>query len=123
MSNWQLLDNMSDFFAESNWIDFSSIVDQETEFIPLISPEEEDRMNTEKVPEKLPILPLRNNVLFPGVVMPITVGRDKSIKLIQDAYKGNKIIGVVSQKDSSIEEPKYEELLILKLKKEINSVN
>ena len=48
---------MSDFFAESNWIDFSSVVDQETEFIPLISPEEEDRMNTEKAPEKLPILP------------------------------------------------------------------
>ena len=84
---------MSDFFADSDWLDFSSVVDQETEFIPLISPEEEDRMNTEKVPEKLPILPLRNNVLFPGVVMPITVGRDKSIKLIQDAYKGNKIIG------------------------------
>ena len=101
---------MSDFFADSDWLDFSSVVDQETEFIPLISPEEEDRMNTEKVPEKLPILPLRNNVLFPGVVMPITVGRDKSIKLIQDAYKGNKIIGVVSQKDSSIEEPKYDDL-------------
>ena len=101
---------MSDFFAESEWLDFSSVVDQETEFIPLISPEEEDRMNTEEVPEKLPILPLRNNVLFPGVVMPITVGRDKSIKLIQDAYKGNKIIGVVSQKDSSIEEPSYSDL-------------
>jgi ATP-dependent Lon protease len=101
---------MSDFFAESDWLDFSNVVDQETEFIPLISPEEEDRMNTEEVPEKLSILPLRNNVLFPGVVMPITVGRDKSIKLIQDAYKGNKIIGVVSQKDSSIEEPVYEDL-------------
>ena len=101
---------MSDFFAESDWLDFSNVVDQETEFIPLISSEEEDRMNTEDVPEKLPILPLRNNVLFPGVVMPITVGRDKSIKLIQDAYKGNKIIGVVTQKDSSIEEPVYEDL-------------
>ena len=101
---------MSDFFAESDWLDFSNVVDQETEFIPLISPEEEDRMNTEEVPEKLSILPLRNNVLFPGVVMPITVGRDKSIKLIQDAYKGNKIIGVVSQKDSSIEEPVYKDL-------------
>lgn len=101
---------MSDFFAESDWLDFSNVIDQETEFIPLISPEEEDRMNTEEVPEKLSILPLRNNVLFPGVVMPITVGRDKSIKLIQDAYKGNKIIGVVSQKDSSIEEPVYEDL-------------
>ena len=101
---------MSDFFADSDWLDFSNVVDQETEFIPLISPEEEDRMNTEKVPEKLPILPLRNNVLFPGVVKQITVWRDKSIKLIQDAYKGNKIIVVVSQKDSSIEEPKYDDL-------------
>ena len=101
---------MSDFFSASEWLDLSDVIDQETEFIPLISSEEEDRMNTEKVPEKLPILPLRNNVLFPGVVIPITVGRDKSIKLIQDAYKGNKIIGVVSQKDSSIEEPNYEDL-------------
>ncbi len=101
---------MSDFFSASEWLDLSNVIDQETEFIPLISSEEEDRMNTEEVPEKLPILPLRNNVLFPGVVIPITVGRDKSIKLIQDAYKGNKIIGVVSQKDSKIEEPSYEDL-------------
>ena len=86
------------------------MVDGDTEFIPLISTEDEDRMNLEEVPEKLPILPLRNNVLFPGVVIPITLGRDKSIKLIQDAYKGNKIIGVVSQKDSSIEEPTYKDL-------------
>ena len=68
-------------------------------------------MNREKVPDKLSILPLRNNVLFPGVVIPITLGRDKSIKLIQDAYKGNKIIGVVSQKDSSVEDPVYNCLL------------
>lgn len=101
---------MSDFFSASEWFDLSDVIDQETEFIPLISSEEEDRMNTEEVPEKLPILPLRNNVLFPGVVIPITVGRDKSIKLIQDAYKGNKIIGVVSQKDSSVEEPNYDDL-------------
>ena len=101
---------MSDFFSASEWFDLSDVIDQETEFIPLISSEEEDRMNTEEVPEKLPILPLRNNVLFPGVVIPITVGRDKSIKLIQDAYKGNKIIGVVSQKDSSVEEPNYNDL-------------
>ncbi|MBM77324.1 MAG: endopeptidase La [Crocinitomicaceae bacterium] len=86
------------------------MVEKETDFIPLISPEDEDRMNKEEVPEKLPILPLRNNVLFPGVVIPITLGRDKSIKLIQDAHKGDKIIGVVSQKDSNIEEPQYEDL-------------
>jgi ATP-dependent Lon protease len=101
---------MNDFFADNNWVDFSEIVEKDSDFIPLISPEDEDRMNKEEVPEKLPILPLRNNVLFPGVVIPITLGRDKSIKLIQEAYKGNKIIGVVSQKDSSIEEPQYEDL-------------
>jgi ATP-dependent Lon protease len=101
---------MSDFFADNKLMGLSNLVDGETEFIPLISPEDEDRMNLEEVPEKLPILPLRNNVLFPGVVIPITLGRDKSIKLIQDAYKGSKIIGVVSQKDSSIEEPTYKDL-------------
>ena len=101
---------MSDFFADNSWMGLSDVVETDTEFIPLISPEDEDRMNKEEVPDKLPILPLRNNVLFPGVVIPITLGRDKSIKLIQDAYKGNKIIGVVSQKDSTVEEPKYEDL-------------
>ena len=101
---------MSDFFAERDWMGLSDVIETETEFIPLISPEDEDRMNLEEVPDKLPILPLRNNVLFPGVVIPITLGRDKSIKLIQDAYKGNKIIGVVSQVDSNIEEPHYVDL-------------
>ena len=101
---------MSDFFAERDWMGLSDVIETETEFIPLISPEDEDRMNLEEVPDKLPILPLRNNVLFPGVVIPITLGRDKSIKLIQDAYKGNKIIGVVSQVDSNIEEPQYVDL-------------
>ena len=101
---------MSDFFTGNQFIDFNSLVDSETEFIPLISSEDEDRMNLEDVPEKLPILPLKNNVLFPGVVIPITLGRDKSIKLIQDEYKGNKIIGVVSQKDAKVEEPSYKDL-------------
>ena len=101
---------MSDFFAEKNWSRFSDLVNEETEFIPLISSEDEDRMNLEEVPGKLPILPLRNNVLFPGVVIPITLGRDKSIKLIQDANKGNKIIGVVSQIDPKVEEPSYKDL-------------
>jgi ATP-dependent Lon protease len=60
-----------------------SIMDEDTEFIPLLSSEDEDQMNSEKVPDELSILPLRNTVLFPGVVIPITVGRDKSINLIQ----------------------------------------
>ncbi|WP_299284195.1 endopeptidase La [uncultured Mucilaginibacter sp.] len=86
------------------------IINEESEFFPLMSSEDEEEMNNELVPEVLPILPLRNTVLFPGVVIPITVGRDKSIKLIKDANKGKKIIGVVAQKDTSIEDPTYEQL-------------
>ena len=88
---------MSEFMPK-DFLDLTHIIDQDSEFIPLISEEEEDNMNKEIVPEVLPILPLRNNVLFPGVVIPITVGRDKSIKLIEDAYNTDKTIGVVAQK-------------------------
>ena len=87
-----------------------NIMDEDTEFIPLLSSEDEDQMNSEKVPDELSILPLRNTVLFPGVVIPITVGRDKSINLIKDAYKGDKIIGVVAQKNDSVEDPTVEDL-------------
>ncbi|MGI4805623.1 MAG: endopeptidase La [Janthinobacterium lividum] len=86
------------------------IINEESEFFPLMSSEDEEEMNNEQTPEVLPILPLRNTVLFPGVVIPITVGRDKSIKLIKDANKGNKIIGVVAQKDTSVEDPNYDQL-------------
>ena len=87
-----------------------NVMDEDTEFIPLLSSEDEDQMNSEKVPDELSILPLRNTVLFPGVVIPITVGRDKSINLVKEAYKGDKIIGVVSQKNDSVEDPKVEDL-------------
>ncbi|MBN3034930.1 MAG: endopeptidase La [Bacteroidales bacterium] len=82
----------------------------ETEFIPLLSQEDEELFNAEKVPDILSILPLRNTVLFPGVVIPITVGRDKSIRLIKDSYRKKSIIGVVAQKDSEMEEPEFEDL-------------
>ncbi len=88
----------------------NDMIDEETEFIPLLSSEDEDQMNSEKIPDELSILPLRNTVLFPGVVIPITVGRDKSISLIKDAYKGDKTIGVVSQKNDSVEDPTIEDL-------------
>lgn len=84
--------------------------EQDAEFIPLITSEEEESMNKQEFKEELPILSLRNNVLFPGVVIPITVGRDKSIKLIQDANKGDKIIGVVSQKDQDEESPEFADM-------------
>lgn len=88
----------------------SSIIADDTEFFPLLTSEDEEEMNNEVIPEILAILPLRNTVLFPGVVIPITVGRDKSIKLIKDAYKGSRIIGVVAQKNVSIEDPEFSDL-------------
>ncbi len=86
------------------------VINEDSEFFPLMSSEDEEEMNNEQVPEALAILPLRNTVLFPGVVIPITVGRDKSIKLIREANKGERIIGVVSQQDVSIEDPTFGQL-------------
>jgi len=85
-------------------------MDEETEYIPLFSEGEEEDLKKMKIPDVLPILPLRNTVLFPGVVIPITVGRDKSLRLVQEVYKKNKILGAVAQKDSSIEDPEIEDL-------------
>jgi ATP-dependent Lon protease len=82
----------------------------DAEFIPLMTLEDEDAMDKEALPEILPILPLRNTVLFPGVVVPITAGRDKSIKLINETNKGSKIIGVVSQKVEGKEEPGIDDI-------------
>ncbi|SOC81242.1 ATP-dependent Lon protease [Salinimicrobium sediminis] len=80
-------------------------IDEDAELIPLMTPEDEEEINKEDLPEVLPILPLRNTVLFPGVVIPITAGRDASIKLINEANNGSKVIGVVSQKDEKVENP------------------
>src|ERR1700752_853432 len=89
----------------------SNIIDDENENFEFIPISGEDFTNTNiKVPEVLPILTLKNTVLFPGVIIPITVGRDKSIKLIKDHHKTTKIVGVVSQKDASVEEPNVEDL-------------
>jgi ATP-dependent Lon protease len=93
--------------------DFNSalpVINEDSEFFPLMSTEDEEEMNNELLPDILSILPLRNTVLFPGVVIPITVGRDKSIKLIRDANKGNRMIGVVSQQDVAIEDPSFSQL-------------
>ncbi len=84
--------------------------DTEAELIPLLTPEDEEEMNNEELPDSLPILPLRNTVLFPGVVIPITAGRDKSIKLINDANAVGKIIGVVAQKNEIDEDPTREDI-------------
>lgn len=86
------------------------MLNEDSELIPLMTPEDEELINKEEVPESLPILPLRNTVLFPGVVIPITAGRDKSIQLITEANKGNKIIGVVAQRNEEVEEPTAEDI-------------
>ena len=91
-------------------LSLNNMLNEDSELIPLMTPEDEEIINNEKVPEILPILPLRNTVLFPGVVIPITAGRDKSIQLIKDANKGDKILGVVAQKNEDVEEPTLKDI-------------
>lgn len=89
----------------------TDISDEESgELIQLIAPEDDDDLQKSGIPEELPILPIKNTVLFPGVVIPITIGRQSSIKLVRKAYRGNRIIGVVAQKKNSSEEPAPEDI-------------
>ena len=90
--------------------EFSDMLNEDTEFLPLMSDEDEAKISKEDAPDVIPILPLRNTVLFPGVIIPITIGRDRSIRLIKDAEKGNKMIGVVAQKDFDTELPDKDDL-------------
>ncbi|HWJ30161.1 MAG TPA: LON peptidase substrate-binding domain-containing protein, partial [Flavisolibacter sp.] len=86
--------------------------EEEMDFIPIIPLNENESDNGQEtpIPNDIPLLPLRNTVLFPGVVLPITVGRDKSIKAVNDAYKSDKLVGVVAQKDSEVEDPTISDL-------------
>ena len=86
--------------------------DENSELIPLMTTEDEEAIKNESLPETVPILSLRNTVLFPGVVIPITAGRDKSIQLINEANSGSKVIGVVSQKDETVEDPTINDIYI-----------
>ena len=88
-----------------------TIIDENAELIPLMTPEDELEISKEELPLTLPILSLRNTVLFQGVVIPITASRDKSIKLIKDANNFNKLLGVVAQKDENIEDPEVKRYL------------
>lgn len=91
---------------------FMQGTEDEMEFMPIIplNEDEDGGADDQPIPENIPLLALRNTVLFPGVVIPITVGRDKSIKAVTDAYKADKLIGVVAQKDSTVEEPTVSDL-------------
>jgi len=94
---------------------FFQRTEQEMDFMPIIpiNETEHDNLPDAEIPKEIPILPLRNTVLFPGVVLPITVGRDKSIKAVQDAYKADKLIGVLAQRDSTVEDPTMDELVLV----------
>lgn len=88
----------------------SGMVDDDSEFIPIIADGDDSDLNDFTAPDNLPILPLRNTVLFPGVVLPITVGRKKSLQLIQEAYRENRLLGTVAQLDGSIDDPAFADL-------------
>ncbi|MDH5398060.1 MAG: endopeptidase La [Cyclobacteriaceae bacterium] len=87
----------------------SDLSEEQDEFIELINPEEEND-KVEDYPNKISILPLKNTVLFPGVIIPITVGREKSIRLVKKAYRGDRLIGVISQKNNEEEDPQAQDL-------------
>ena len=88
----------------------SGISDEDIEMVPMLSLDEDEDAQKSDFKSPMPLLPLRNNVLFPGVVIPISVGRDKSIKAVKKAYKSDKFIGVLAQKDTQTEEPSSEDL-------------
>lgn len=95
--------NMQDIFI-------SSFIDSENDIIPIIADGDDSELMNVDVPDILPILPLRNTVMFPGVVMPITVGRQKSLQLVQEVYRGNRLLGTIAQKDGSIDDPGQSDL-------------
>ena len=85
-------------------------IDEDSDLIPLMTSDDEEAISKESLPDTLPILPLKNTVMFPGVVIPITASRDKSIKLINDSNTNDKLIGVVSQKDSKVQSPSLNDI-------------
>lgn len=96
-------------FDNSDFFGFSDMMGKEGEMMPVISTETEDDIENEEIDEQLPILPLRNAVLFPGVVTPITVGREKSLNLIKQVNNGNKTLGAIAQRDDKVDDPSIED--------------
>ncbi len=95
--------------AKSSFI-FSSVEEDDRDFYPIIADGDDDELTSANVPDVLPILPLRNAVLFPGVVMPISVGRTKSLSLVREAYTGSRVVGTVAQRNGQIEDPSLADL-------------
>lgn len=89
---------------------FSDVFESDTEFIPIVADQDEQSVSEVEVPDTLPILPLRNTVLFPGVIIPISLGRAKSLQLIKDVQKSKGFFGVIAQKDLKVEDPQQNDL-------------
>ena len=85
-------------------------LEEEADLIPLMTSDDEEAMLKEPLPEELPILPLKNTVLFPGVVIPITASRDRSVKLINEVNKGRKLLGVIAQQNGDTKSPSPSDL-------------
>jgi ATP-dependent Lon protease len=98
------------FRKPASQILFPDIIDGEGDIVPIIADGDDNELDEMDIPDVIPILSLRNTVLFPGVVLPISIGRPKSIQLIKDAYRTDKLVGTVAQKDPDIENPEYDEL-------------
>ena len=103
----------NNYRGPKNNILISNRIDEDENYIPILFDGDDSEINNIEVPGTLPILPLRNTVLFPGVVMPISVGRQKSLQLIREAYSGNRLIGTIAQKDGQIDDPNPEDLFLI----------
>ena len=101
---------MDNYKISINQAGLSDEYESEAEFIPIVSDDDESDITEIDIPELLPILPLRNTVLFPGVIVPISLGRDKSLKLVREVQKNNGLFGALAQKEADVEDPKVEDL-------------
>lgn len=95
--------------GQKSW-NLSDLINNNAEFYPIIADGDDESLRSPEVPEVLPVLPLRNTVLFPGVVIPISVGRQKSLRLVQDVNRGSKMLGTLAQTDPRMDDPESGDL-------------
>ncbi len=101
---------MDNYKISIDQVGMSEDYESEAEFIPIVSDDDESDVSDIEIPEQLPLLPLRNTVLFPGVIVPISLGRDMSLKLVRDVQRTNGFFGAVAQKEADVEEPNIDDL-------------
>ena len=94
-------------------IAFNELTDEGREIIPILSDGDDQELDEVEIPGSVPLLPLRNNVLFPGVVIPISVGRKKSVQLVREAYRGDKLVAAVAQLDAEVDDPQVRDLNVV----------